>query len=97
MARATTGKRRGAAAFAGLLVVFLLLGLCLVWLNIERVDLAYRIRKLEAAIETRRELVSKLEVELNNLRSPARLRGLAATYGLAPAEPGQIRRMGGDG
>jgi cell division protein FtsL len=71
------------------------MGLCLVWFNIESIDLAYDIKKLESELGERAEVAAKLEVERDNLASPYRLRGLAQGFGLGPAQSGQIRRMGG--
>lgn len=78
-------------AIAGALV----LGLSSVWLNIERMDLAYDLNKLEKELASRTALVAKLELERNNLISPYRLKRLAATYGLQPVGPGQMRLMNG--
>lgn len=78
-------------AIAGALV----LGLSSVWLNIERMDLAYDLNKLEKELGARTALVSKLELERNNLISPYRLKKLASTYGLVPVGPGQMRLMYG--
>lgn len=73
----------------------LILGLSSVWLNIERMDLAYDLSKLEKELGNRAALVSKLELERNNLISPYRLKRLAAIYGLVPVGPGQMRVMTG--
>jgi len=73
----------------------LLLSLSSVWLNIERMDLAYDLSKLEKELGSRTALASKLELERNNLISPYRLKRLAATYGLGPVGPGQMRLMTG--
>jgi cell division protein FtsL len=73
----------------------LLLSLSSVWLNIERMDLAYDLNKLEKELSNRTALASKLELERNNLISPYRLKRLAATYGLGPVGPGQMRLMTG--
>lgn len=78
------------------LALFLGLGLTVVWLNIERVDLAYEIKKQQGTIEDRKQLLSKLQVERNNLTSPWRLNALAKEYGLAQATAGQMRRIAGD-
>jgi len=71
----------------------LLLGLSSVWLNIERMDLAYDLNKLEKELGARTALASKLELERNNLISPYRLKRLASMYGLVPVGPGQMRIM----
>jgi len=73
----------------------LLLSLSSVWLNIERMDLAYDLSKMEKELSSRTALASKLELERNNLISPYRLKRLAATYGLGPVGPGQMRLMTG--
>lgn len=78
-------------AIAGALV----LGLSSVWLNIERMDLAYDLNKLEKELAARSSLATKLELERNNLISPYRLKRLATSYGLAPVGPGQMRLMPG--
>lgn len=78
-------------AIAGVLV----LGLSSVWLNIERMDLAYDLSRLEKELAGRTALVSKLELERNNLISPYRLKKLATVYGLVPVGTGQMRLMNG--
>ena len=75
--------------------IVMLLSLSSVWLNIERMDLAYDLNKMEKDLASRTALASKLELERNNLISPYRLKRLAATYGLGPVEPGQMRLMTG--
>lgn len=70
----------------------LILGLVSVWLNIERVDRAYELRRMEKRLDEQEALAAKLEVEKNNLLSPIRLRELAKEYGFGPASQGQIRR-----
>jgi len=80
-------------AIAGVLV----LGLSSVWLNIERMDLAYDLSRLEKELAGRTALVSKLELERNNLISPYRLKKLATVYGLVPVGTGQMRIMTGQG
>ena len=72
-----------------------MLGLSSVWLNIERMDLAYDLNKLEKELANRTALVAKLELERNNLISPYRLKRLASMYGLVPVGPGQMRLMYG--
>lgn len=71
----------------------LVLGLISVWLNIERVDKAYELRRMEKRLDEQEALAAKLEVEKNNLLSPLRLRELADKYGFGPASQGQIRRL----
>ncbi len=83
------------AAFFCTIAGALILGLSSVWLNIERMDLAYDLNKLEKELANRTALVSKLELERNNLISPYRLKRLASMYGLVPVGPGQMRLMTG--
>jgi len=82
-------------AFFCAIAVSLVLGLSSVWLNIERMDLAYDLNKLEKELAARTALASKLELERNNLISPYRLKRLASMYGLVPVGPGQMRLMTG--
>ncbi|WP_316896941.1 hypothetical protein [Pseudodesulfovibrio indicus] len=77
----------------GLLGMALSLGLGAVWLNIERMDLAYDLRKMELSLDQKEDLAVKLTVERNNLVSPYRLKKLAGQLGLEVAAPGQIRRI----
>lgn len=87
------GFKDWALGFVGVIGCTLLLALSSVWLNIERMDLAYDINKLEKELASRTALASKLELERNNLLSPYRLKRLAAMYGLEPVGPGQMRLM----
>ncbi|MFW5488212.1 MAG: hypothetical protein ACNI3A_07320 [Desulfovibrio sp.] len=97
MSTQTSEKRpavRGTTILSIVLMgLFLVLGLSQVWLNIERVDLAYKVSVLESQLTAQRELDDKLEVERNNLASPQRLRALAKDFGLGPAHSGQVRRI----
>ncbi|NJB67759.1 hypothetical protein GGQ74_001399 [Desulfobaculum xiamenense] len=83
--------RNGVVAL--LLLLSLLLGLVMVWCNIERMDLAYNLKEQQDTLEEREALVAKLEVERDNLLSPHGLRQLAEELGLGPASPGRIRRL----
>ncbi len=78
-----------AIAFCGAVI----LGLSLVWVNIERVDLAYELQKMQAVLSRKEELRAKLEVERNNLVAPNRLRRIAREAGLHAAHSRQMRRM----
>ncbi|MFW6323479.1 MAG: hypothetical protein ACOC0U_00315 [Desulfovibrionales bacterium] len=73
-----------------LLVLMLMTGFLLVWLNIERLDLAYRIENLGSRLEASEDLQAKLEVERDNLVSSYRLNRHAEQAGLEPAVPGQV-------
>lgn len=90
-------SREWAISMAFSLVLLLAFGLGLVWLNIERVDLAYELNKMQRKIDEVEALSAKLEVERNTLITPARLREVARDYGLGPARPGQIRRVSATG
>ncbi|MBI9109737.1 hypothetical protein [Maridesulfovibrio ferrireducens] len=81
-----------ALALTATMASALILGLISVWLNIERVDKAYNLRRMEKILNEQEALEGKLEVENNNLLSPIRLRKLAKKYGFGPASQGQIRR-----
>ncbi len=74
-------------------VTSLVLGLTLVWLNIERMDIAYGLQKLQVELDRDSAHAAKLEVERDNLLSPYRLRQKAQELGMRPAVPGQIRRL----
>ena len=71
----------------------LVLGLAVVWVNIERLDLAYELKQLQTELERKNDLQAKLEVERMNLLSSSRLRALAEENGLRQAEPGRIRLL----
>ncbi len=71
----------------------LILGLTVVWVNIERLDLAYELKQLQTELERKNDLQAKLEVERMNLLSSSRLRTLAEENELRQAEPGQIRML----
>ncbi len=71
----------------------LLLGLAVVWVNIELVDLSYKIKDLQNKIQTERVLQDKLEVERMNLSASHRLREKAQELGLKPPESGQIEKI----
>lgn len=69
------------------------LALTLVWLNIERTKLAYRVRTLQREVEQSLDLNAKLSVEREHLFSPHELGKKAEALGLGAAKPGQIRRV----
>jgi cell division protein FtsL len=89
--------REWAVSMAFSIVLLLVFGLGLVWLNIERVDMAYELNKMQRQTDEVDALVAKLEVERNTLITPSRLRELARQYEMGPARPGQIRRVGASG
>ena len=87
---------RGGVGVFGLLAMFLLtimLGFGLVWVNIERVDLAYELKKLEREYGEKQDQNSKLLVERHYLLAPATLREKAEKAGLRPPTREQIRTL----
>ncbi len=74
-------------------VVTIILGLGLVWVNIERVDLAYELKTLERELQEKQEQNSKLQVERHYLLAPATLRDRAEKSGLRPPRRDQIRTV----
>lgn len=71
----------------------LIMGLALVWLNIERVDSMYTASAYRKEIKSMRSLKAKLEVERDRLRSPHELGMRAKELGMRDAKPGQLRRV----
>ena len=69
------------------------MGLCLVWLSIERTDKAYTIRRLQQELSYRIAFKHKLEVERERLLAPFELVRKAHEFGMHEAKPGQIRRV----
>jgi cell division protein FtsL len=75
----------------------IVLAMALVWVNIQRVDLAYDLQKMQARLSQKEELGVKLEIERNNLLAPARLRFAATKAGLYEVRPGQMRKLDDSG
>lgn len=75
------------------LLFSLVMGLALVWLSIERTDMAFTIRQLRGQLEERIVLKAKLEIERDRLLSPAILGRKAEELGMHEAKAGQIRKM----
>ena len=71
----------------------LLMGLVMVWFNIERMDTNYFINQLQASVRERQEHKAKLETEREFLLSPNELGRKAADLGMRQPSPGQVRRM----
>ena len=92
-----TLSKEWAISMAFSIALLLVFGLGLVWLNIERVDMAYELNKIQRQIDDVETLTAKLEVERNTLITPSRLREMAKDCGLGPAKPGQIRRVAANG
>lgn len=75
------------------LVLTFVVGLATVWVNIERVDLSYRMQRLQSEFRDNQELKIKLTIEKNNLLSPYRLRELGEQRGLFSPDDSQIRKI----
>jgi cell division protein FtsL len=90
-------SKEWAISMAFSIALLLIFGLGLVWLNIERVDLAYELNKMQRQIDEVETLTAKLEVERNTLMTPPRLREMSRQYNLGPARAGQIRRVSATG
>ena len=71
----------------------LVFGLLVVWLNIEQVDMAYKLKKMRQEVDQANNLTAKLEVERDNLSSPYRLSKEAERMGMHPAQSGQQRKI----
>ena len=71
----------------------MVMGLVLVWSNIERMDTTYFINIAQNEMRERRALRAKLEVERERLLSPYELRRRAEEFGMREPRPGQVRRM----
>jgi len=71
----------------------LVMGLTMVWSNIERMDINYFINQIQASVRERQEHKAKLEMEREFLLSPNELGRKAAALGMRQPSPGQVRRM----
>lgn len=88
-----SGTNSSLVGLALVFVVTIVLGLGLVWVNIERVDQAYELKTLERELQDKQEQNSKLQVERHYLLAPATLRDRAEKAGLRPPRRDQIRTM----
>lgn len=86
-----SGDGKGYLGIGVMFVVTIILGLALVWVNIERVDLAYELKTLERELQEKQDQNSKLQVERHYLMAPATLRARAEVAGLRPPARDQIR------
>ncbi len=75
------------------IVSALVLGLVVVWINIEQVDMAYKLKKMRTELDQAESLTAKLEVKRDNLISPYRLSKQAEEMGMGPPESGQQRKL----
>jgi cell division protein FtsL len=71
----------------------LVMGLVMVWSNIERMDINYFINQLQVSVRERQEHKAKLETERDFLLSPQELGRKADALGMRQPNPGQVRRM----
>jgi cell division protein FtsL len=92
MEAASMSKQR-LYTLVGAAIGTLSLGLALVWVNIELVDLSYSIKELHKSVQEEKELQAKLEVEAMNLSSSYRLQEKAAEMNLRPPESSEIRSL----
>lgn len=74
-------------------VLSIVLGLSLVWINIERVDSAYALKSLERTYQERQDQHAKLLIERQYLLAPATLREQAEKAGLRSPKREQIRMI----
>ncbi len=81
------------AACFGLGVSALAFGICLVWINLELVEVSYSIKEVHDLLESEEELKAKLEVEHMNLLSSYQLREKAVQMDLHPPQAGQVRDL----
>ena len=88
-----SGGGKGYLGIGAMFVVTIILGLGLVWVNIERVDLAYELKTLERELQEKQDQNSKLQVERHYLLAPATLRARAETAVLRPPGRDQIRML----
>jgi len=93
--RSAVQKKKRALFLTISFLLALSLGLVRVWVNVERVDLAYELEKLHKDLEENRQLRAKLRVERDNLLSSCNLRSIAEKQGLKEPKADQVRRLGG--
>lgn len=85
-------KMRFLLIIAGVLSTFFL-GLALVWVNIELVELSYNIKNLQSEVAEAESLNSKLQIEKMNLSSTYRLKEKAHLFELKVPEADQVRKL----
>ena len=71
----------------------IMLILTIVWINIEKVDIAYTVHELQGDMLKKEALIEKLRVEQDTFFSPLQLLALAENFNLKPANPGQLRKI----
>ncbi|GFH62476.1 MAG: conserved hypothetical protein [Candidatus Desulfovibrio kirbyi] len=75
------------------LLACMVMGLVMVWYNIERMDTTFFINNAQNEMRARQDLQAKLEVERERLLSPYELRRKAGEFGMREPKADQIRRM----
>lgn len=88
-----SGEGAGYLSVGITFVVTIIFGLGLVWVNIERVDLAYELKTLDRELQEKQDQNSKLQVERHYMLAPATLRTRAESAGLHPPRRDQIRTL----
>jgi cell division protein FtsL len=83
--------RRSLAAAGGAAALAVALGLGVVALRVEHVQLAYRLDGLHAERERTGRMIRELEIEIATLRAPGRLESRARQLGMAPPVRDQVR------
>lgn len=79
---------------AFMLIACMVMGLVLVWSNIERMDTTYFINIAQNELRERRALRAKLEVERERLLSPYELRRRAEEFGMREPQAGADQAHG---
>jgi hypothetical protein len=89
-------KQTGNMWLVGLAFSLLLnfgLGLSTVWVNTQRTNIGYELKRAQLRLSEFSSHSSKLEVERDKLLSPYYLERKARELGMRNAQPGQIRRL----
>ena len=89
-----SGGRGWILAIAMMIMSLIVMGLIMVWSNIERMDTTYFINIAKDKLKERQTLHSKLEVEYGRLISPYELKRKAQEFGMREASTTQVRRLG---
>jgi cell division protein FtsL len=83
--------RRSLVAASVAAALAIALGLGLVALRVEHVQLAYRLDGLHAERERAERMIRELEIQIATLRAPGRLESRARQLGMAPPVRDQVR------
>ncbi|MDR1857259.1 MAG: hypothetical protein LBR22_08940 [Desulfovibrio sp.] len=75
------------------LLAIVVMGLCQVWSNIERMDTTYFINIKQNELKERKEHHEKLKVERERLLAPGELGRKAESFGMHEPHQGQVRRL----